>query len=101
MKLPVYLYGHPVLREVSEDIEKDYPELPKLVADMYETMYASDGVGLAADEGLWFYTSPTNQMVSRAPEEQDVMVRGCRDAILTMLESEPSGAGYQNPGFYK
>ena len=40
-------------------------------------------------------------MVSRAPEEQDVMVRGCRDAILTMLESEPSGAGYQNPGFYK
>ena len=60
-----------------------------------------DGVGLATDEGLWFYTSPTNQMVSRAPEEQDVMVRGCRDAILTMLESEPSGAGYQNPGFYK
>lgn len=60
-----------------------------------------DGVGLAADEGLWFYTSPTNQMVSRAPEEQDVMVRGCRDAILTMLESEPSGAGYQHPGFYK
>ena len=60
-----------------------------------------DGVGLAADEGLWFYTSPTNQMVSCAPEEQDVMVRGCRDAILTMLESEPSGAGYQNPGFYK
>lgn len=50
MKLPVYLYGHPVLREVSEDIEKDYPELPKLVADMYETMYASDGVGLAAPQ---------------------------------------------------
>ena len=60
-----------------------------------------DGVGLAADEGLWFYTSPTNQMVNRAPEEQDVMVRGCRDAILTMIESEPSGSGYQNPGYYK
>ena len=61
----------------------------------------SEGVGLAADEGLWFYTSPTNQMVNRAPEEQDVMVRGCRDAILTMIESEPSGSGYQNPGYYK
>ena len=60
-----------------------------------------DGVGLAEDEGLWFYTSPTNQMVDRAPDEQDVMVRGCRDAILTMIESEPSGSGYQNPGFYK
>ena len=60
-----------------------------------------DGVGLAADEGLWFYTSSTNQMVNSAPEEQDVMVRGCRDAILTMLESEPAGGGYQTLGFYK
>ena len=60
-----------------------------------------DGAGLAADEGLWFYTSSTNQMVNSTPEEQDVMVRGCRDAILTMLESEPSGDGYQAPGFYK
>ena len=60
-----------------------------------------DGIGLAADEGLWFYTSATNQMVNRTPEEQDVMVRGCRDAILTMIESEPSGNGYQNPGYYK
>ena len=40
-------------------------------------------------------------MVNRAPEEQDVMVRGCRDAILTMMESEPNGKGCQNPGFYK
>ena len=61
----------------------------------------SDGVGFAEGEGLWFYTSSTNQMVNRAPEEQDVMVRGCRDAILTMMESEPNGKGYQNPGFYK
>lgn len=50
MKLPVYLYGHPVLRNISKDIDKDYPELQKLVADMYETMYASEGVGLAAPQ---------------------------------------------------
>ena len=31
MKLPVYLYGHPVLREVSTDITPDYPELKKLI----------------------------------------------------------------------
>ena len=60
-----------------------------------------DGNKLAADEGLWFYTSSSNQMVNNAPEEQDVMVRGCRDAILTMIHSEPNGTGYQNPGFYK
>lgn len=50
MKLPVYLYGHPLLRNVSEPIDKDYLDLKKLVADMYETMYASEGVGLAAPQ---------------------------------------------------
>ena len=50
MKLPVYLYGHPVLREISDDITPEYPELKKLVDDMFETMYASEGVGLAAPQ---------------------------------------------------
>ncbi len=50
MKLPIYLYGHPVLRRVSADITPDYDGLGKLVADMYETMYASEGVGLAAPQ---------------------------------------------------
>ena len=50
MKLPVYLYGHPVLREVSNEITPEYPELDKLLADMFETMYASEGVGLAAPQ---------------------------------------------------
>ncbi len=50
MKLPVYLYGHPVLREECDDVMPDYPDLKQLVADMYETMYASEGVGLAAPQ---------------------------------------------------
>jgi peptide deformylase len=50
MKLPVYLYGHPVLRKVSEDITPDYPDLKTLLDNMYETMYASEGVGLAAPQ---------------------------------------------------
>ena len=50
MKLPVYLYGHPVLREISEDIDNTYPDLKELMANMFETMYASDGVGLAAPQ---------------------------------------------------
>lgn len=50
MKLPVYLYGHPVLREISNDITPDYPALKQLVSDMFETMYASEGVGLAAPQ---------------------------------------------------
>ncbi len=50
MKLPVYLYGHPVLRKVSEDITPDYPGLKELLDNMFETMYASEGVGLAAPQ---------------------------------------------------
>lgn len=50
MKLPIYLYGHPVLRKKAEPIERDYPELKKFVADMFETMDNSEGVGLAAPQ---------------------------------------------------
>ena len=50
MKLPVYLYGHPVLRNISQPVKADYPELKALIANMYETMYASEGVGLAAPQ---------------------------------------------------
>ncbi|MDE5567701.1 MAG: peptide deformylase [Muribaculaceae bacterium] len=50
MKLPVYLYGHPVLRRESEPIDKTYPELSKLIDDMWACMYESEGVGLAAPQ---------------------------------------------------
>ncbi|MBT3301230.1 MAG: peptide deformylase [Bacteroidetes bacterium] len=50
MILRVIGYGDPLLRKQSEDIEKDYPNLDKLIADMFETMYESHGVGLAAPQ---------------------------------------------------
>ncbi|MBA2744667.1 MAG: peptide deformylase [Flavisolibacter sp.] len=50
MILPIVAYGHPVLRKRALDIEKDYPELQKLMDSMWETMYASNGVGLAAPQ---------------------------------------------------
>ena len=50
MILPIYIYGQPVLRKVAEDITADYPELDKLIADMWETLAESDGIGLAAPQ---------------------------------------------------
>ncbi len=50
MTLPIYTYGMPVLRKESEDITPDYPGLKELTAAMFETMYRSDGVGLAAPQ---------------------------------------------------
>ncbi|MCF8345614.1 MAG: peptide deformylase [Bacteroidales bacterium] len=48
--LPVYVYGMSVLRKVSLEIDKDYEGLDQLINDLYETMVASDGVGLAAPQ---------------------------------------------------
>ena len=50
MKLPIYLYGHPVLRQESKPVGRDYPDLKQFLADMFETMDNSDGVGLAAPQ---------------------------------------------------
>ena len=50
MKLPIYIYGHPVLREVGQDITPEYEGLQDLITNMWETMYFSDGIGLAAPQ---------------------------------------------------
>ena len=50
MILPIVAYGHPVLRKVAHDIQAEHPGLEKLIEDMWETMYASNGVGLAAPQ---------------------------------------------------
>ena len=50
MILPIVAYGTPILRKVCSDIEPAYPGLEKLIADMWETMYNSNGVGLAAPQ---------------------------------------------------
>ncbi|HPW79098.1 MAG: Peptide deformylase [Bacteroidetes bacterium ADurb.Bin037] len=50
MILPIYLYGSSVLRQKAQDITSDYPNLDKLIEDMWETLYFADGVGLAAPQ---------------------------------------------------
>ena len=51
MILPIYIYGHPVLRKVATNIDpENYPKLQELIANMYETMYNADGIGLAAPQ---------------------------------------------------
>jgi len=50
MILPIVAYGSPVLRQIANDITPDYEGLEKFIADMWETMYNSNGVGLAAPQ---------------------------------------------------
>lgn len=50
MILPIVAYGDPVLKKVGIEIDKDYPGLTDLLENMWETMYAASGVGLAAPQ---------------------------------------------------
>ncbi|MGQ9619859.1 MAG: peptide deformylase [Bacteroidales bacterium] len=50
MIYPVILYGHPILKKVAEEINRDYPGLRQLIDDMFETMHNAEGIGLAAPQ---------------------------------------------------
>ena len=70
MIYPIYIYGSPVLRNECEEIGRDFPDLTKLVEDMFETMYASDGVGLAAPQigkNLRLFVVDTEPFASQDP----------------------------------
>ena len=69
MILPIVVYGHPTLRKIATEIEPGHPGLDELIDNMYETMYQSEGVGLAAPQ--------VNQsirlfIVDASPYESDV-----------------------------
>jgi peptide deformylase len=73
MILPIVAYGHPVLRKVTSDILPGYPGLEKLIEDMWETMYASNGVGLAAPQvnrELRLFVVDTVQMFNSMEDEE-------------------------------
>ena len=50
MILPITVYGDPVLRKITENIDLPYEGLPELIESMFESMYNAEGVGLAAPQ---------------------------------------------------
>jgi|SRR5204863_5156697 len=73
MILPIVAYGHPALRKVAVDITPDYPQLDKFIEDMWETMYGSFGVGLAApqvNKSIRLFVVDTMQMFTNMDEEE-------------------------------
>lgn len=73
MILPIVAYGHPVLRKVADEINADHPGLEKFIEDMWETMYASNGVGLAAPQvnrPIRLFVVDTEQMFHNMNEEE-------------------------------
>ncbi|PKP00862.1 MAG: peptide deformylase, partial [Bacteroidetes bacterium HGW-Bacteroidetes-6] len=75
MLLPVIAYGHPTLRKKSLEIDRDYPDLEKFIADLTETMYVADGVGLAAPQvnrNIRMFVIDANPFKDRYPEADGV-----------------------------
>ncbi|MBV8252940.1 MAG: peptide deformylase [Chitinophaga sp.] len=73
MILPIVAYGHPVLRKVAEDITPDYPELKELIANMWQTMYASNGVGIAApqiNKAIRLFVVDSKQIIDNLEEDE-------------------------------
>ena len=73
MVLPIVAYGNPVLRKVGKDITPDYPELNKLIDDMWETMYNSKGVGLAApqiNKDIRLFVMDSLQIIANLEEDE-------------------------------
>lgn len=72
MILPIVAFGHPTLRKVATDISPDYPALTELIANMWETLYNSNGVGLAAPQinhAIRLFLVDSVQLIENADEE--------------------------------
>lgn len=72
MILPVVAYGVPILRKVCTDLGPDYPSLTQLIDDMWQTMYHSNGMGLAApqiNKAIRLFVIDTQQVYEKSDEE--------------------------------
>lgn len=94
MILPIVAYGDPVLRKEAKDITPEYPGLKDLINNMFETMYAANGVGLAAPQiGLAIRifvidASPFSDDEEMTPEEQELLKNFKKVFINATIEEE-------------
>lgn len=89
MILPIYAYGQPVLKKVAEEIDKDYPFLEELIANMWETMYNAQGIGLAAPQigrSIRLFVVDSIQM-----EEEDKPFKGIKKVFINAQKIEEAG----------
>ncbi|MCB0508239.1 MAG: peptide deformylase [Chitinophagales bacterium] len=96
MLLPVILYGDPVLKKRAEEITADYPKLPELIKNMWQTMYNASGVGIAAPQiglSIRLFVVDTAQLT----EKKKTDFQGIKKVFInpTILEEEGSEWKYE------
>lgn len=75
MVLPIYAYGHPILKKVAEPVTPEYDGLEELIKNMWETMYHASGVGLAAPQigsSLRIFVVDTQQLQEEGKEDEGI-----------------------------
>jgi peptide deformylase len=78
MILPIVAFGSPILRKMCSDISPDYPEFDTILANMWETMYEANGVGLAApqvNKGIRLFLIDTTPFFDDEDEINEVIVK--------------------------
>ncbi|MCH2232897.1 MAG: peptide deformylase [Crocinitomicaceae bacterium] len=98
MVLPIVAYGAPVLKKEGEEIDEDYKGLQELIANMFETMYAANGVGLAAPQIgksiRLFIVDASPFAEAEEGEEPDPLAEGLEDfkkVFINPIIEEESG----------
>ena len=89
MTLPILAYGHSTLRKKAVEIDKDYPGLDELIENMFETMYATSGVGLAAPQinlSIRMFIVDASPFADEVPEAE-----GFKKALINPVILDESG----------
>ena len=74
MIYPIHIIGSPVLRKTAKNIDKDYLNLETVIENMKETMYSSDGIGLAAPQigkAIRLFLLDASALADENPEFKD------------------------------
>jgi len=90
MIYPIVVYGSPVLRKIAKEIPQDYPTLTSLISDMFDTMYKSDGMGLAAPQigkSIRVFVVDATSLADEDPDLKDFK-KVFVNAKLELLEEE-------------
>lgn len=94
MILPIVGYGSPVLRNIAKEIDFNYPDLDKLIQDMFETMKQASGLGLAApqiDRSIRLFVIDTSSLKEEDLEGQGMKPETFRKVFINPEIIEESG----------
>lgn len=97
MILPIIAYGNPVLKRIADEIPENFEGLSSLLTDMFETMYAAKGVGLAAPqigESIRLFIVDGSPFANEEGEEIDpkaIGIEGFKKVFINPIIEEESG----------